>query len=98
MQAPNSQKYKKSQATFHGEAYKNSDVGSEKGSVFKRNAQEFYSSEIPIEHPVTVKEADLKDNRPAPPKSVLNDMRLKEHEWNMQRDPWFGKNQKRFWG
>jgi len=25
-------------------------------------------------------------------------MRLKEHEYNMQRDPRFGKNLKKFWG
>jgi len=25
-------------------------------------------------------------------------MRLKEHERNMQRDPRFGKNLKKFWG
>lgn len=31
-------------------------------------------------------------------KSVLNEMRLKEHDNNMKRDPTFGKNLKRFWG
>lgn len=66
--------------------------------MFKKNAQEFYTSEIPIDQPVKIKEQDLKDTRPPQPKSVLNDMRLKEHERNMQRDPRFGKNLKRFWG
>jgi hypothetical protein len=65
--------------------------------VFKQNAQEFYTSEIPIDHPVKIREEDLKDTRAPPPKSVLNDMRLKEHEYNMQRDPKFGKNLKKFW-
>ena len=44
-------------------------------------------SDEPIQGNVKIKSEDLKDTRPPPPKSILNDMRLKEHENNMQRDP-----------
>lgn len=44
-------------------------------------------SDEPVQGNVKIKAEDLKDTRPPPPKSILNDMRLKEHENNMQRDP-----------
>ena len=96
----NSQHFTKAKHDFYGEKYQPSDKGSEKGSVFQANAAAFYEVEKPKhgERPFKINEENLKDNRPAPGKSVLNEMRLREHERNMERDPKFGKNLRKFWG
>lgn len=95
-----SQHFKKDNAKFWGESYAPSDNQSEKGSIFQNNAAEFYQTTKPKagERPFKIREEDCKDKTQAQGKSMLNEMRLKEHEANMQRHPNFGKNQKRFFG
>lgn len=97
----NGQHYKRAQAAFYGENYVPSDKSSDRGSIFQDNAAEFYGIEKPEhgEKPFKVSSKELEDPRKYQPKqvSVLNDMKLKEHERNMQRDPKFGKNLRKFW-
>ena len=78
-----------------------SDKGSERGSVFQANAAAFYEQAPPKtgQPKVHFKEEDCKaEQDPNAGKSVLNDRRLREHDRNMERDPKFGKNLRRFWG
>ncbi len=77
-----------------------SDKGSEKGSIFQQNAAAFYETVKPKpgERPFKISEKNLKDKNADKGKSVLNEMRLREHEKNMERDPKFGTNLRRFWG
>lgn len=98
----NSQHFKRDQAQFYGHSYVPSDKSSDRGSIFQNNAAEFYGMEKPGhgEQPFRITSQDLKNPAQSQPKqvSVLNEMRLKEHERNIQRDPKFGKNLKKFWG
>lgn len=78
-----SQHYKKTAAQFYGHSYKASDKGSEKGSVFQANAAAFYETAKPKPGApkVHLNEANFKDNtKQHQGKSVLNEMRLKEHD------------------
>lgn len=95
-----SQHFKKSAAQFFEQSYAPSDKGSDRGSIFQNNAAEFYQTTQPKEgeRPFKIHEGDLKDQAPNKGKSVLNEMKLKQHDHNMQRDPNYGKNLKRFWG
>jgi hypothetical protein len=100
---PNSQHYKKDMANFHGQTYVPSDKGSDRGSIFQNNAAEFYGAEKPAhgEKPFRISENNLQDPNKQLQNavgSVLNERRLKEHEKNMQRDPRFGKNERKFFG
>jgi hypothetical protein len=95
------QHFKKDQAAFYGQSYAPSEKTSDRGSIFQNNAAEFYGFEKPAhgEKPFVVSSKNLQDPRTQQNqgKSVLNEMRLKEHERNMQRDPKFGKNLRKFW-
>jgi len=95
-----SQHFKKDNAKFWGESYAPSDNQSDKGSIFQNNAAEFYQTGKPKpgERPFKISEGDCKDKTKPQGKSALNEMRLREHEANMERHPSFGKNQKRFFG
>ena len=96
------QHFKKDQAKFYGQSYVASDTGSERGSIFQNNAAEFYGEEKPThgERPYRISTNNLQapKNTQQNKGSVLNEMRLKEHEKNMQRDPKFGKHLRKFWG
>lgn len=96
------QHFKRDQAKFFGEDYVPSDKGSDRGSIFQQNAAEFYGVDKPAhgEQPFRISQNNLQDPRKNEPKnvSVLNEMKLKEHERNMQRDPKFSKNLQKFWG
>ena len=94
------QHFKRDQAKFFGQTYVPSDKSSEKGSIFQQNAAAFYETAAPKsgERPFKIKQDDCKDKNPVKGKSVLNENRLREHEQNMERDPKFGKNLRRFWG
>ena len=98
----NSQHYKRAQAQFYGQSYVPSDKSSDRGSIFQDNAAEFYGLEKPVhgQKPFHISTRNLEDPKKNQPKntSVLNEMKLKEHERNMQRDPKFGKNLRKFWG
>ena len=97
---PNSQHYKRDVAKFYGEPYKPSDQGSSMGSIFQENAAEFYGLPKPAsgEKLFKINPEDLKDpNAGKKPESVLNERKLKQHELNMQRNPTFGKNLRRFY-
>lgn len=96
----NGQHFKRDQAKFWGQSYKDSDRGSEKGSIFQDNAAEFYGTDKPAqgERPFKISEDNCKQSNDNKGKSVLNEMRLKEHDYNQQRHPGYGKNLKRFWG
>ena len=96
-----SQHYKRDLAKFYGEPYKPSDQGSSMGSIFQENAAEFYGVQKPAhgDKPFKINKDDLKDpNTGKKPESILNERRLKQHELNMQRNPTFGKNLRRFYG
>jgi hypothetical protein len=98
----NHQHFKKDQAHFYGQSYVPSDKSSDRGSIFQNNAAEFYGMEKPAhgEKPFQISSKNLEDPRKQQQNkgSVLNEMRLKEHERNMERDPKFGKNLRKFWG
>lgn len=97
----NGQHFKRDQAKFWGESYVPSDKSSDRGSIFQQNAAEFYGMDKPPqdESQFRVSKNQLSDPNKNQPKqtSVLNEMKLKEHERNMQRDPKFGKNLRKFW-
>ena len=89
------------QAKFWGENYKPSDQGSEMGSIFQHNAAEFYGLDMPEkgEKPFKINKDNFVDpNKNKKPTSVLNERKLKEHEMNMQRNPTFSKDLRRFYG
>ena len=95
------QHYKRDLANFYGESYKPSDQGSEMGSIFQDNAANFYGMEKPEkgERPFKIHKNGLQDpNKGKKKNSVLNERRLKQHELNMQKNPTFTKNLKRFYG
>ena len=96
------QHLKRAQAQFYGVDYAYSDQGSERGSIFQHNAANFYGCEPPApgERPFKISDNDTIDQRKNEPKnvSILNERKLQEHERNMQRDPKFGKNLRKFWG
>lgn len=96
------QHFKRDQAKFYGEEYVPSDKSSDRGSIFQNNAAQFYGMEAPAhgEKPFKITQKDLADPRKDQPKnvSVLNEMRLKEHEQNWKRDPKYDKNLRKFWG
>ena len=97
----NSQHYKRDVAKFYGESYKSSDRESDRGSIFQGNAANFYGLDQPAEgdKPFVIHKNDLEDpNKNKKMKSVLNQRRLKKHEMNMERNPTFSKNLRRFWG
>jgi hypothetical protein len=96
----NCQHFKRDQAKFWGEKYQFSDEDmSNKGSVFQDNYAEFYGMPKPEKgaKPYKVKMNNLMGDNKNNKKSVLNERRLKAHDLNMQRNPSFKKNQKRFW-
>lgn len=98
----NSQHFKKDQAQFYGQSYVASDKSSDRGSIFQNNAAEFYGMDKPEhgEKPFRISIRDLQDPSKTQQNkgSVLNEMKLKEHERNMERDPKFGKHLRKFWG
>ena len=98
----NSQHFKRDQAQFYGQSYAPSDKSSDRGSIFQGNAAQFYGMEPPQhgEKPFKISTKNLSDPSKGQTQqpSVLNEMKLKEHERNMQRDPKFGKNLRKFWG
>ena len=94
------QHYKRDLAKFYGESYQPSE-GSELGSIFQHNAAEFYGENHPEhgEQPYKIDKQKLQDpSKEKKPQSVLNQRRLKQHETNMQRNPTFSKNLRRFYG
>lgn len=96
-----SQHFKRDLANFYGEPYKPSDHGSVKGSIFQNNAAEFYGIDKPEpgERPFKIDENNMEDpSKNKPVTSVLNERKLKQHEMNMQRNPNFIKNNRRFYG
>ena len=69
------------------------------GSQFQRNAAVFMGTNMPQsgERPIHIeKNAQGEDFSTVKGGSLLNAERLKEHERNMERDPNFKKNLKRF--
>lgn len=96
----NKEHFKKDAAVFYGDSYASSAKGSSKGSIFQDNAAEFYGLPKPEngEKPFKIHKEDLKDPKAGKKQSVLNERRLKKHEYNMQRHPMYGKNLRKFWG
>jgi hypothetical protein len=96
------QHFKKDQAAFYGQSYAPSDKSSDRGSIFQQNAAEFYGLDKPVhgEKIIQISSKQLKDpqkQQNVQKGSVLNEMKLREHERNMERDPKFGKNLRKFW-
>lgn len=91
----NSGAYKKAHAAFFGEARAETES---QGSNFQRNAAHFMGTDTPLcgERPFKINKTIPGEAAPAQ-NSYLNDKRLKEHETNMERDPKFKKNLKRFY-
>jgi hypothetical protein len=96
----NKQHYKRDMNKFYGESYHPSE-GSEMGSIFQNHAADFYGLEPPEGNakPFKIDKNGLEDpNKNVKPESVLNQRRLNQHELNMQRNPTFGKNMRKFYG
>lgn len=97
----NAQHFKRDQAHFYGKSYAPSEGSSDMGSIFQNNFAEFHGLEKPAhgERPFQIpKQPSQPTIQQQNAGSVLNERRLKEHEANMQRDPKFGKNLRKFWG
>lgn len=96
----NKQHFKRAAAKFYGENYVPSDQGSSMGSIFQENAAEFYGVAKPQhgERPFKFSKQGHNPDSVVKTSSVLNERRLKTHEFNMQRNPVFSKNLKKFYG
>lgn len=96
----NSGHYKKDAAAFYNTKHCESES---QGSVFQRNAANFYDEDVPAhgERPYKIDKhamaANAQANQQQQPSSYLNEQRLKEHENNIARDPNYKKNVKRFY-